>query len=98
MAECRSGIYFLTSFFLPIAERPTRPEPSKSMAAGSGTDIMTPSISIKLASAFPTIRINPQTNKKSMTPNFFIFIASFLDWAELLDSADDLLLNFDVKT
>lgn len=44
------------------------------------------------------MRINPQINKKSITPNFFIFIASFLNWTELLDTADDLLLNFDVKT
>jgi len=33
-----------------------------------------------------------------ITPNFFIFIASFLNWTELLDTADDQLFNFDVKT
>ena len=81
-----------------MAERPTRPEPSKSMAAGPGTPIITPSMSIKLASAFPAMRTNPQINKKSITPNFFILIVSFPYWTELLDSVYDLLFKFEVKT
>jgi hypothetical protein len=67
------------------------------MAAGSGTPIITPSMSIKLASAFPAMSTNPQINKKSITPNFFILIVSFPYWTELLDPVYDLLFKFEVK-
>ena len=71
------NIYFLISFFLPITERTNMPEPSRSMAAGSGRVIMMPSKFMKPATASPVIRNKAQIVKRSTAIIFFIDIVSF---------------------
>ena len=93
------NIYFLISFFLPRVERPTRPDPSKIMAAGSGKFIITPSMSMRLARAFPPIKNKTQITKKNSVINLFINILSFpaeLDsWILLKIICQNLTLKFD---
>jgi hypothetical protein len=77
-------IYFLVNFFLPIAERPTRPEPIKSMAVGSGKVLMMTSMFMKPARAFPAINNKPQITKRNIAINFFIDSISFLPQPDYL--------------
>ena len=92
-------IYFLTKIFLPIAERPTRPDPTKIMATGSGKFIITSSMSMRLARAFPPINNRTQVAKRNSMINLFINIVSFpteLDFLILLKViCQNLTLKFD---
>ena len=71
-AKFPMNIYFLMGFFLPIAEILTRPDPNKSMAAGSEKVIMTSSMSMRPARALPTIKNKTKTTKRSTIADFFI--------------------------